>query len=284
MRRRHLPTIIAMLLLCLSSGLAQRQSFEVSSVRLNTAGKEGGTIGIVGGRFVATNVTLKSLITYAYATQSSPISDSQLLGLPNWASMDHFDIQAKPEGNARIVLGEQTKALVQSLLEDRFALKLHREERSFPVYNLVVKGTGLKLSADQTPPDPRQTFVTYGSPGNPEGALPRGAVRVSTGPSITTITGTGVSISRLVTLLRGRTDHVIVDRTNFNGLLDISLEFTREFGGSPSDSVASEAITPSDSEAPSLFTAIQRIGLKLELGKGPLAVLVIDSLRRPSGN
>jgi uncharacterized protein (TIGR03435 family) len=87
----------------------------------------------------------------------------------------------------------------------------------------------------------------------------------------TILTATAIPISRLVMLLQGRSERSIFDRTDFQGLIDVSLEFSRDIG-------------TGDSSVPLLSTALQEIGLKLEASKAPLDVLVIDSAQRPSEN
>jgi uncharacterized protein (TIGR03435 family) len=267
------------LLLLVSQAPAQKPSFEVSSVKRNMSGLAGGTIGPKGDRFLATNLTLMNLLMYAYAPPNGRFLKAQIVGGPDWANTDHFDIQAKPEGNAPILPNEETKAMLQSLLEDRFQLKAHRETRDLPVYDLILIKGGPKLSADQTPPDPRQGFINFISSGDPVQPLPRGAMRIITGPSGTTLNGTAVSISKLMSLLQGRSDRIIVDKTGFNGLLDFHLEFSELELRQDPGAAARDAADPA---LPSLFTAVEEIGLKLESAKAHLEVLVIDSAQKPS--
>jgi uncharacterized protein (TIGR03435 family) len=87
--------------------------------------------------------------------------------------------------------------------------------------------------------------------------------------------GTGISVARVIMLLQGKSDRIIVDKTGFTGLIDVQFEFTPDLGGGAAADGAS---------APSLFTAIQEIGLKLDSAKAPLEVLVIDGVKKPSGN
>jgi uncharacterized protein (TIGR03435 family) len=266
------------LLLLVWRGLGQEPSFEVASVKPNTSGRDGGTIGPKGDRLIATNVALINLLMYAYSPPSGQLLRQQIIGGPDWANTDHFDIQAKPEGNAPVLPNEQTKAMLQSLLEDRFQLKAHRETRDLPVYNLVLVKSGPKLSADQTPPDPRQAFIYFGERLEP---LPRGAMRMFTGPSGTTLTGNAISISQVISLLEGKSDRVIIDKTGFDRLLDVRLEFSELDLRHDLGAAAPDAGTPA---FPSLFSAIQELGLKLESAKAPLEVLVIDSVQKPSEN
>ena len=246
---------------------------------MDTSGAGGGTIGQNGGSFFATNMTLRNLLMYAYASPNGVTLDAQIIGGPGWARTDHFDIEAKPEGGARVLPGEQTKAMVQSLLEDRFQLKVHRETRDLPVYNLVLTKKGPKLSEDQAPPNPRQAFITFAWQGDQLGPLPRGALRMVTGSDTTTIIGTAIPLARIVAMLQGKSDRIIIDKTGLDGLIDVNLEFRQDLAAAPPDAGAPGAV-----ESATLFTALQEIGLKLESAKAPLEVLVIDSVQRPSEN
>ena len=251
--------------------VAQKPSFEVASVKLNTSGREGGTLGPRGDIFFATNVPFRTLLVYAFAPSNGLLLRQQIIGAPDWADSDRYDIQAKPEGNARVVPGEQTKLMVQALLEDRFQLKAHRETREMPVYHLVLNKRGPKLSADQTPPDPRQGSITFASSGEPAAPLPRGAIRIVTEPSGTTLLANAIPVSKLVPVLQGQADRMIFDKTDFTGLLDVHLEFQ-------------SAAVATPGSAPSLFTAIQDLGFRLDPAKEPLDVVVIDSVEKPSQN
>jgi uncharacterized protein (TIGR03435 family) len=270
--------ILGMSLLLLALGAAaQKPSFEIVSIKLNTSGRGGGGIGPRGDSLLVTNVTLKGIVMYAYAPPGGAFLNAQIFGGPSWNDTDHFDIIAKPAGNAKVVPGEQTKTMLQSLLEDRFQLKVHRETRNLPVYNLVVFKNGPKLSEDQTPPDTSNLFTNYASPGEPLDPLPRGALRIVSGAT-TSSTGTAISIPRILTLLQHKSDRIIVDKTGFKGLVDIHLEYIQDLGEAAPDAVATNQSTPS------LSAALGEIGLKLESAKAPTEVLVIDSAQKPSEN
>src|SRR6185312_9945120 len=260
------------LFLCAWIALAQKPAFEAASIKPNTSGQDGGSIGPRGDRLVATNVPLNSLLSFAYAPGNGVLLKGQIAGAPDWAGVDRFDIQAKLPGDAPSVPISQMRLALQALLAERFQLKVHREDRILPVYNLVVIKRGPTLSADQTPPAP--SFIQFSSSGAPLPPLPRGAMRIIAGGSGTTLEGSAIPVAKLVTLLQGQSDRIIFDKTGFTGLFDLHLEFTQPAAASQT----------SESSAPSLFTAIQDIGLKLESAKAPIEVFVIDSVHRPSGN
>ena len=148
--------IAAAVLPAASQTPAQKPSFEVASVKLNNSAVARSTIGGGAARFLATSKTLRALMQFAYSKEGLFLSSDQIIGGPDWLDTDHFDIEAKPQGDPSLISGEQARLMVQSLLEDRFHLKVHHELRQLPVYNLVVAKNGpkLKLSDDQKPPVP----------------------------------------------------------------------------------------------------------------------------------
>jgi uncharacterized protein (TIGR03435 family) len=221
---------------------------------------------------VATNVPLNSLLNFAYAPANGVLLKEQIAGAPDWASTDRFDIQAKLPGDASSVPISQIRLALQALLADRFQLKVHREDRILPIYNLVVIKRGPPLSADQTPPAP--SFIQFSSSGGQLPPLPRGAMRIISGADGNKLEGSAIPVAKLVMLLQGQSDRIIFDKTGFTGLFDLRLEFTQPAATSQT----------TESSAPSLFTAIQDIGLKLESDKAPVEVFVIDSVHKPSGN
>ncbi|HWB84042.1 MAG TPA: TIGR03435 family protein [Bryobacteraceae bacterium] len=287
MRQCILVTAGLFLFVCLGS--AQKPSFEVVSVRINKSGSNNSSMGPRGSRLVATNVTLRTLLMYAYRPPKGSLLDAQIVGGPDWTRTSHFDIEAKTEGDARVPPGEQTRAMVQSLLEDRFQLKVHRETRELPVYNLVLTKKGPKLSEDQTPPDQRQALISVVSQGARLSPLPRGALRMITGPTTTALIGTAIPISTVIELLQGQSDRIIVDKSEFHKLIDVHIEFSQNLAAAPPGPSVPGPIESgiheiSNQFEPSLFTAVQEAGLKLEPGKAPLEALVIDSVQLPSEN
>jgi uncharacterized protein (TIGR03435 family) len=252
----------------------QKASFEVASIRKNASGFANGGITPRGDRFLATNVAVKGLILYAYQPEEGQLLRAQIIGAPGWTETDRFDIEAKIGTDVRSTPVQQIRAMVRTLLKERFRLRAHLETRELPVYDLVLVKDGPKLSADQTPGDPRQAFITFVSEGEKVPALPRGAVGMIESPFGTTLTGTAVPISMLLTLLQGRSDRIILDKTGFNGLFDLDFQFAKDSG----------AIAPRDMAIPFLFTAIQEIGLKLEPAKAPLPVVIVDKIEKPTEN
>ena len=119
---------------------------------------------------------------------------------------------------------------------------------------------------------------------------------MSLGTSMT-LRATGTQLQVVIGMLQMQLGRKVLDKTGLDGLYDFELTFSPEglespFGrglplpppgaGAPAGS-ASAAPTASD-PLPSLFTAIQELGLKLESAKGPVEVLVIDSVEKPTEN
>ncbi len=109
------------------------QSFEVASIRRNLSGSQNTQINVSdGGRVTITNASLKTLIRNAYG-----ILSFQLAGEPGWIDTEMYDIEART-GSSEKISQEQLKLLLQSLLADRFHLKVHLEMREATVYALYV--------------------------------------------------------------------------------------------------------------------------------------------------
>jgi uncharacterized protein (TIGR03435 family) len=164
--------------------------------------------------------------------------------------------------------------MLQSLLEDRFQLKMHREMREEPVYELTVakNGSKMKLSSDQSSSETLAVPTTVD-------AIPRGRIMTRG----TTLAGNAVPVAPLVAILSDIARRPIINKTGLSGLYDFKLEWSPEL---MQGAGANGQPPPSPNNAgPSLFTALQeQLGLKLESAKEPVEVLVIDSVQRPSEN
>jgi uncharacterized protein (TIGR03435 family) len=176
--------------------------------------------------------------------------------------------------------------MAQSLLEDRFQLKTHKEMRELPVYALVLLKTGakMKLADDQTPlqrDGQRRVF-------NLSGPQPRGTLIPSrSGDGNITLSGSAIPISTLANALEAYVDRPVIDGTDLQGLFDLRLEFAGAVSPGPDPGVPPGShIGPLPSEPSGrsvLFTEIQeQLGLKLEPGKGPADVFIIDHVEQPT--
>ena len=278
-------------------------SFEVASVKPNKSGDGRVMMGFQpGGRYSATGITVRMLINQAYRIQPF-----QLLGGPDWLGSDRFDIIAKAEGD--IVPGPTgpLPLMLRSLLADRFKLAVHTETREMPVYALVKARSDGRLGPQLTPsevdcaaargrggPPPSGNPGGPGAPGfrgtNPpappifgDGGRPPCGQFV--GPA--NIAAGGVTMAQLANLLSGRVQRIVVDRTGMTGNYDLELSWTPDQmpQGPPPGALPQgvPSLPPIDPNGPSLFTAIQeQLGLKLESTRGPVDVVVIDRVERPT--
>jgi uncharacterized protein (TIGR03435 family) len=262
---------------------AQKPSFEVATVKPAHEGRSFLNAPPSNGYFSAIGC-LKWFVSYAYR-----LRDDQVLGGPAWVKADLWEIQAKAAESTvpqPSPLADNTKPdaialMLQSLLEERFQMKLHRETQDFRLYILAVGkgGPELKLSEDQI--DPRVAPLQ-----NIPLDQPRGMIR-RTGDDLT---ARSVRMSTLANFLSQWLGVPVLDKTGLDGLFDFKLHWTPPpFAGTPPGfpcSAGREVSPPSASEASasSIFTAIEELGLKLEAVKAPLEVLVIDSVQKPHGN
>jgi len=239
-------------LLCAFSLVASAQTartqFEVATVKLNDHSDPhiGSGPSVKNGTFMAGNLTLKKLISYAFDVQEFQMK------APAWLESEHFDVTAKmPDGSP----DAQARPMLRTLLEDRFHLKTHSETSEMSVYALVVGKSGSKLKE-----------VQAGEEVKPPKMPPHAAMMMTKGP-----------LSDFAADLAPKVGRPVVDKTGMTGTFRVFLVYAST-GAAPADATADSA--------PDLFTAIQeQLGLKLEPQKGQVACLVIDSAEKvPEGN
>jgi uncharacterized protein (TIGR03435 family) len=261
---------------------ASEARFEVASVKPNKNAAAGVRIQIEpGGRFTATHVTLRQLVREAYGLQNFQIS-----GGPGWTSSDTFDLVAKAGVELNFPLDRTETAppsllsqMLRNLLADRFKLKAHIEERQMPVYLLTVARPDGRLG-------PQLKASTVDCAAQTADAARAGANQdaecfIRMGPG--TLSGRLNSIRQLASILPvGR---IVRDRTSLQGPFDVNLRWTPD---PPSQNKAdgpdlAPSIAPIDQGGPTIFTAVQeQLGLKLQSDRGPVEVLVIDSVEPPT--
>jgi uncharacterized protein (TIGR03435 family) len=251
-----------------------KPAFEVVSVNKSTAGLRESMVN-QPGRFAANNLTLRQLIGFAYRPADSQVP--QIAGGPGWIADDQWTIEAKVADGDTAAGPETTALRIQSLLEDRFALKLHREMREQSVYALVVDKGGLKMQAAD-PSVPGQGPPPAAPRLGPGGTLPATFMPVPggimAGPGV--LLASAVTMTQIANTLNRAVDRPIVDRTDVKGYFNMRLQFTPD-PGAPA--------ATADAAGPSIFTAIQeQLGLRLEPSKNPMEVLVIDNVQKPTEN
>ncbi len=230
-------------------------SFEVATIKPSKPG-ERGKLMLMRAEFTTVNTTLEDLIKFVYGVQ-----DKQVTGGPKWMESDKFDIAAKPD-TPGLPDPEQLKSMVRKLLANRFALKFHQESKTMSAYVLTVAKSGPKMTKSGAS-FPGLFFQQLG-----------------------VLTVRGATMQDFADLMQSTVlDRPVVDQTGLQGRWDFLLKWTpdeSQFGGMgmkvPPPSNAADAPPP-------LFTAIQeQIGLRLEAGKAPVPVLVIDHVEPPSPN
>jgi uncharacterized protein (TIGR03435 family) len=274
--------VIAVAVMAAAQAPAQKPKFEVSSIRLNTSGRGGGgSVSITGGRFRANNATLNRLLNWAYrAANGNAYLSDQIIGWPSWASADHFDVEAKLEDETRSIPLEEMRMMVQSMLEERFQLEWHHETREMPIYILTVTKPGKNQVNPRIrlPPDHRLVHSPSILPSHRPEATFLSYITNSGGSQAAAIVASAVPISTLAGVLGDHTKRLVIDKATLDGLFDFSLKFTPA-----GTSITSE--TGASNPLPSVFTVLQEeLGLRLESAKGPVEVLVIDSVQKPSDN
>lgn len=260
----------------------QRLEFEVASIKPTAPGGEMSFMGSKGpGRFDAQNVSLRMLVAEAYGVKTF-----EVYGAPTWLESDRYDITAKvdasPAGkqSAEEMMADRRLRL-RALFEDRCALKVHRESKELPVYALTVAKGGVKVK----PPN-CVVFDINNRPAPPAPGEPRpnfcGNMRTSRNGANLTLTATGIEMKDIVRWASGMTNRTVIDQTAYAEKFDANMEWTPDV---PLRPIPGEEPANPDSAGPSIYTALQeQLGLKLESTKGPVEVLVIDHVEKPTAN
>jgi uncharacterized protein (TIGR03435 family) len=232
------------------------------------------------GGILANNISLLMLIQDAFEIYEH----DRILGIPNWLSSERFNVEAKLDSNTADEFQKLTKEqrklvrqqMLQALLADRIKLVVHQETRELPVFLLVLAKSGLKLQESKpNPTDPDATNnPIFGGTVRSEGIIR---------------TGKWIASSDLAGWLSGEIGRTVVDKTGLMGRYDFSVQYTREqdqLQSPPTETGEGQpAQIRSDLTFAPLLTAIQQqLGLKLESGKGPVGIIVIDHVERPSEN
>jgi bla regulator protein blaR1 len=265
-----------------SATATDRPKFEVASIKTCQAGADSGGRGPKGGAAGANSRsssvtfnlpcnTVRFYLQLAYIISDARAHDgfpAQLESGPAWMDSARYQIAAKPESTASKAM--MNGPMLQSLLEERFHLKFHRETREVPAYALTVAKSGLKLRpADGSSCAPRDP-----DPSVPPGEKPWcGLLRSRRTAQGVTMDLPGATLAQFAHGLWIPGDRRVIDRTGIQEKFDFHVEYaTGE--ASPSD----------DAALPSIFSELGRLGLKLESAKGTREFMVIDHIEKPSGN
>jgi uncharacterized protein (TIGR03435 family) len=260
--------------------------YEVASIKPSKPSNNGVSSGFnySGNGFTATGLTLQSLIQQVFEIQND-----QLAGAPVWLNTERYNIDAKMDSSVADALQKLSPddcasarlQMLKALLVDRLKLTFHRDTKELPIYSLLIAKNGPKLK-EAKPGD------TY--PNGIAGMLGPGMSTSSRLGSVS-LSAQGVPLSGFVRQLAQFLHRTVADKTGLTGTYDFTLRWstdesgmqsTPEGGGTPS---GASSLPQTDHSAPTLFAAIQeQLGLKLERGKGPVELIVIDHVERPAGN
>ena len=195
--------------------------------------------------------------------QAYGVGAFQILGGPDWIRTDRWDILAKAEGVDGRLTRDQENPMLRFLMAERFQLKVHRETREMPVYSLVAEKNGSKLI--RTTGAEQQFRSVYGSLTVKKGGM-----------------------AALAAWLSRELGRIVIDKTNLSGAYDYTLEWTPAPGEGGPESIGQPPEPPTthaETNGPSIFTALQeQLGLRLVSQKGPVEIIVIESVEKPSGN
>jgi bla regulator protein blaR1 len=256
-----------------------RPRFEVASIKPSPFFDRIMNVRPLPGRVTA-DATLQVLMQYAYGVQPF-----QLVGGPGWLTSDHYEIEAKADASSN---RDQLFLMLQTLLEDRFHLRTHREMKELPVFMLVSNRGGFKLPAPaegacvDSAADAASEWVGSGRMVFP-GELPPAKGRCgSVIVSVAQMRGGKIAMSEFVRALSMMLGRRVLDRTGFTAPFDLQLDFV------PDETTPAMPPPPPGSppvSSVSIAQALQQqLGLRLEPARGPVDVLVVDQAERPSPN
>ncbi|HWE48653.1 MAG TPA: TIGR03435 family protein [Bryobacteraceae bacterium] len=222
------PARIAGAVLTLIAALATAQSipaihpnFEVASIRPDSP--PDAFAGEFNTDLRAGRLTVRQIVLREFIERAWDVRPFQLSGGPGWIHSQGYDIEAKAEGS---LTKDQMRLMMQTLLEERFRLKVHREKRNLPVYNLVVASGGARLQPSKdggcTPLQPGAPLPRFEGDGPPPVPCGR-AVQITT-PDGAHMQGQNVLMPELVNLLTTVLGRPIVDKTGWTRAFDLKLD------------------------------------------------------------
>jgi uncharacterized protein (TIGR03435 family) len=221
----------------------------------------------------------------ALVIQAYDVSAARIVGLPDWTRTERYDVRAK---TSRPSTRQEVLSMLQTLLAERFALKIHREVRDMDVYALVLArpdgGPGPKLQRVVVNCETNKLEAGSGPGLYPSNARPPcgnmiSNARAVAGPTIVRNRFAAITMESLAaTLSAGSVGRPVIDRTGLAGTFDVDLDYLTESVGAPGAPTVTEP-----PEGVSLRDALkQQLGIELRPDRGAVEFLVIDSIARPT--
>ncbi|MGB8029292.1 MAG: TIGR03435 family protein [Terracidiphilus sp.] len=248
---------------------AKIPAYEIVSIKRADPGDRNAGWETLPNGFDFKNTSLFWLIYSAYAI----LLDSQISGLPEWAKTDKYNVSARVDEETveawkKLSKGElrkQQQLMLQALFADRFQLKMRRQVKELPVYDLVIAKGGLKMK--EAAPDEKgytmqKQTAFYGGANEGEYTI-----------TDTTRAGTVLGLAQILASSAGR---IVEDKT---GLGDKTFDYELKWSSS------GQAPQDGGDAGATLFKALEEeLGLKLVPAKEPVDTFVVEHMERPSAN
>src|SRR5687768_439433 len=265
--------------------------FEVASIKpFDASGGAQARSNTTPGRYDFAGLPLRLLVGQGLR---APLD--RIVGWPDWIDTERYTVSARiPDGAPQAAVF----VMIENLLKDRFKLVTHREMRELPVYNLVLArsdgrfGPAFKESSALCQSALRELEARRGAAPTTTtpAAQPATAECLSVKLGLGTVTRNGTPIGSLADFLTQIVGRPVIDRTGLTGFYDLTLKWALDQSGNPAPfglpagaMPSSAPPPPADPDAPNIFTAVQeQLGLKLEAGRGPVEVVVIDRIEKPT--
>jgi uncharacterized protein (TIGR03435 family) len=273
-----------------ASAITPLPSFDVSSVRENKSGEasysnfplnSGPQFGVQDGLLIARDTVFLQFLVFAYRPDMYQIQLFRAR-LPDWARSGHFDIQARTDSRPT---KDEMRLMMQSLLAERFGMKIHHEMREREVYALVLVKPGkmgpmLKAHPEDDPSCSKVKIQAAVAGAYPGGCGMAASIAPKTAGNMA-VAGYNMTMDAIAPALGGSgniVDRPMVDKTGLTGKFDFTVEFTPDKNGG----AGVDAGSPDLAGLTAVEAFREQLGLKLVVEKAMVDVVVIDHLEKPS--
>lgn len=257
---RHLRMLcLSLVLIPLNYAVAQSLQYDVISVKPHDDRDPGMGIRVGPTSYSANNIRLDNLIASAYGVKMWLVT-----GLPSWAKSSGWDIEAKmTDPPSRRLTREELHGLMKGLLQQRFGLLVHEEQRLQPVLEMTVVPNGPPLTSVPLGPPSAD-----GTPARPKGGYYTGQGKLEGSINMESLAGT----------LSYQFEKTVIDKTGLTGFYDVKLHWTQDANATPNDNGTGDV-------PPALMEALrEQLGLKLTPAKAEVPAVVVDAIKQPEAN
>jgi uncharacterized protein (TIGR03435 family) len=272
------------------SAAPPKYEFDVVSIKIMDPDDRTAGTGFTADGMTANGVRLWWLFRTAY---DMPMS--QIVGMPAWVNDTRYLIEARLDPDTAAALAKLSpdqlriarQQMLRAMMADRFALKFHTETRELPAYFMTIAKNGPKLQEAKPDYTGKITLIDVNGKRATDYVAVAGSALVGQAASMTSL---AAYLSQWALGFAGENARPVIDRTGLTGRYDFEVPFSIQMTvliAPPADAPAGTAGTPMDVSTGglSLFKAMEEsLGLKMESGKGPVPVFVIDHVEKPSAN